>query len=610
LLADVYPDAWRVVFEYCIEKMKRKIRGVFYNMFKKPTNYSLLAPERFDISGKYDILIRYVTYDIGVVTIEPVPASRAPSNFYPYNVVTSRYFIFEQVPYDFKNTFKNSEKVYRYPIEGTLNIFTCPECHGRGIIVERCPVCNPPIKLDPTIPPGKIKCRRCGGTGYVYEYDDRLQKNVRKTCPRCGGSGLETCPNCGGTGTIEKTCPRCGGDGKLATWKEVRLHYYNNVELNEVFDPDIASNDKVLKTIRKLEKKSGKIGVFSSTGFFRMPISLESSNVDNLVTRYITDVNNKTDHTIKKILSPMHEKIAKLTASAEKFIEKRIKRIVDSTFYSLIQLQVSSIYFTPIILSKAKKYLIENSHEKNLGETDIVVVGNSEKYKINSLSKPYEVVAKTRVFNILLTIIGIYFILMAVHKIMPSLPYLSYIFPPIINMIPSHIYMVPGYIIIASIGIVIGLIIPLIIGIKDRPEPPKKIYVVSPDLSILADSITKLVKEAQNSKKIKTYVPPGYVNRNELVNKNNTNKCLEYWSLAVPLVHSGRIFYLIFLRLYDYVKRYSAVNELVKLAKPSDVHKVIVVGLKGMNYPGGGLMNKIVAVTSADEFKDFIIKSL
>jgi hypothetical protein len=113
--------------------------------------------------------------------------------------------------------YKSMETVCRDP--------HCPCCHGSG--GRMCHRCRGrgeiPCKRCKN---GKIRCYRCGGTGFV-----KKKKKIKK-CKLCDGKGRITCPYCGGDGMA--TCPRCSGKGKLLCIKRIP------VTIPEITDPEDA----------------------------------------------------------------------------------------------------------------------------------------------------------------------------------------------------------------------------------------------------------------------------------------------------------------------------------------------------------------------------------
>ena len=85
-----------------------------------------------------------------------------------------------------------------FPLQGTLKIYTCTNCHGSGEV--RCRRCNGK---------GRIRCAGCRGTG--------RSEGRGGSCRRCGGDGRVTCDRCRGRRRV--TCGSCLGEGKLASWE-------------------------------------------------------------------------------------------------------------------------------------------------------------------------------------------------------------------------------------------------------------------------------------------------------------------------------------------------------------------------------------------------------
>lgn len=59
---------------------------------------------------------------------------------------------------------------------------------------------------------GRVKCKRCGGSGYVAINHSFI--SMRQTCPNCHGAGQ----------VIEKPCPKCRGEGRIRAEKTIQIH--------------------------------------------------------------------------------------------------------------------------------------------------------------------------------------------------------------------------------------------------------------------------------------------------------------------------------------------------------------------------------------------------
>ena len=87
-----------------------------------------------------------------------------------------------------------------FPLRGTLRIYTCTECNGRGKV--RCWTCSGS---------GRSACSTCGGSGRVQR-DGKM-----RSCSSCGGAGRQQCFTCHGAGRV--TCRTCDGEKQLASWE-------------------------------------------------------------------------------------------------------------------------------------------------------------------------------------------------------------------------------------------------------------------------------------------------------------------------------------------------------------------------------------------------------
>ncbi len=87
-----------------------------------------------------------------------------------------------------------------FPLRGTLRIYTCTECNGRGKV--RCWTCSGR---------GRSACSSCGGSGRVQ------REGKMRSCGSCGGGGSQTCSTCGGSGKVR--CRLCKGERQLASWE-------------------------------------------------------------------------------------------------------------------------------------------------------------------------------------------------------------------------------------------------------------------------------------------------------------------------------------------------------------------------------------------------------
>lgn len=92
------------------------------------------------------------------------------------------------------------QRAEEFPLRGTLRIFTCTTCHGRGRV--RCRVCSGS---------GRAACSGCGGSGQIQ------RQGKSYTCGGCGGRGRQRCLNCSGSGQVR--CSTCDGERQLASWE-------------------------------------------------------------------------------------------------------------------------------------------------------------------------------------------------------------------------------------------------------------------------------------------------------------------------------------------------------------------------------------------------------
>ena len=59
---------------------------------------------------------------------------------------------------------------------------------------------------------GRVKCKRCGGSGYVSINHSFI--SMRQACPSCHGAGQ----------VIEKPCQKCRGEGRVRAEKTIQIH--------------------------------------------------------------------------------------------------------------------------------------------------------------------------------------------------------------------------------------------------------------------------------------------------------------------------------------------------------------------------------------------------
>ncbi|MCD6462166.1 MAG: molecular chaperone DnaJ [Thermotogae bacterium] len=109
-------------------------------------------------------------------------------------------------------------------IELSINITLEDAIRGRNV----------PLEYD-----RYVVCSRCNGTGAE-------PGTGRRTCPRCGGTGVireekrtffglfvntYTCPVCGGEGyVVEQECPKCGGSGRVKERRRITVKVPPGVE--------------------------------------------------------------------------------------------------------------------------------------------------------------------------------------------------------------------------------------------------------------------------------------------------------------------------------------------------------------------------------------------
>ena len=125
----------------------------------------------------------------------------------------------------------------KFPLAGTLNVYTCNSCGGAGRV--RCPRCSGR---------GRVGCGVCGGSGRTRGSDGK-----RRRCGGCGGSGRRSCGTCGGSGRV--TCGSCRGEGRLASWQvEVYLWLIEKRAEDELPLPVEAA--RVLRAFRSWLRKN------------------------------------------------------------------------------------------------------------------------------------------------------------------------------------------------------------------------------------------------------------------------------------------------------------------------------------------------------------------
>ena len=126
------------------------------------------------------------------------------------------------------NEFVSDRQIY--PIEGSEQRFTCPNCSGVGEVVRICYSCNGSgreVCLQ-CAGSGIISCYSCNGTGTRRDFNlNRLEKcsycdgKGKEICSSCGGQGGRVCFRCDGTGRVVETCRRCLGVGRLIRYKAI-----------------------------------------------------------------------------------------------------------------------------------------------------------------------------------------------------------------------------------------------------------------------------------------------------------------------------------------------------------------------------------------------------
>ena len=66
-------------------------------------------------------------------------------------------------------------------------------------IMKNCPRCNEGFFSGI---PGKLKCPRCNGNGYIHKHKGIFKDTERVECNECQGTRYITCSKCQGRGKV------------------------------------------------------------------------------------------------------------------------------------------------------------------------------------------------------------------------------------------------------------------------------------------------------------------------------------------------------------------------------------------------------------------------
>jgi len=116
----------------------------------------------------------------------------------------------------------------------------CETCHGTGVILERCDLCN-----------GSGRCTKCNGRRVMVTLSGKEIK-----CNQCHGTGR--CPRCLGRRKIEKECKPCKGTGNV--FDERIFNRESTKIMTKAISSSAYSHTKaeVIDSLNKMQKRMNK----------------------------------------------------------------------------------------------------------------------------------------------------------------------------------------------------------------------------------------------------------------------------------------------------------------------------------------------------------------
>lgn|GEM_PF-4254944 len=542
-----FPDFWDAIFEEYVKKQSKRLRNPLYSMFFKPETFLVPVPRSAHLGAHMVIRIRALQYFTDVVTRES-PASYAPRRLYRDDIVSSKRFIYENAPTGFNSY------TLEFPLQGTLYVRTCPDCNGTGVIREQCPVCHGM---------GELRCDNCGGWGYVRveRWDSYRNEYVteERTCERCGGKGYVVCYYCNGRGYIERTCPRCNGEGNIAEWESFVIEYVVTHRPVRVLDATVPDEVEYME-----RGKACRILVDPMP--CDIPLRGFSEDEAREIASRVVENFDRND-SIKLLRNGAPKNLIEV-------IEKSKFALGEAYFRALqipnaIRVGLGSVELYPVVFADLD--LLDYRVGLYIKSAKAVVRGYVRPY-VELSNEFFEKVSRIRPGNIAMFISGLYLMFMSI--MLQLWPEVTIRLMPLFMLLHEYNFTTLSAL-FGSLGVILGLLIPYVIGVIRGRFVVRRIIILPMDYSKVFEAFEGMIRSLIDARDIKVYVPKKWDNIVKMLEEGGHGLIVGFWTHPF-FVFSRREGYLIkFVRPVD-CERY--LKNIEKLARRKDVRCVIVLG--------------------------------